>query len=556
VNRPPHALLLPLAVLLGALAPSSCADTPKTATNAPLADDAVTSTDGVRIHYRSAGAGTEAVVLLHCWGCNARYWDAVVERVTPHHRVVTIDLAGHGRSGKDRTSWTVRAFAEDVRAVVDHLGLSRVVLVGHSMSGPIALEAVKILGPRVIAIAPVDTLKNAEKTSTPEELATFFDPMKADFAGTTTKVVKSLFPKDADPKVVDRILADELRQDPTIAVPMLEASFAYDACAALRATTVPILAINSTLSPTRTEANRRCAPQFEAALIGGAGHWPMLETPATFAAMIDDATRDWLDPTRTEGFATSKDGAKIHYRARGKGELPAVVFVHGWMGSSRWWDDAMTRLAPTRRVVAIDLAGHGLSQASRAEWTPQAFAEDVTAVVSALALPRVVLVGHSMSGPITALAAKELGQKVAAIVPVDTLLDVEEKPIADGQKLLDAMRADFRAAVPMMFAYLFSDSTPKAVRERLTAEIGGGNAEMAAGILERAWALDKAEALRGLTLPIRAINSDRFPTRVDTNRKYAPDFDVTVLPGVGHYPMLETPDAFLAALERILAKVR
>src|SRR3954466_8079218 len=114
------------------------------------------SADGVPIHYEVQGRGEPALVFVHGWAIDGRYWDAQVPVFARTHRVVTLDLAGHGRSGRERKDWTVAAFGQDVRAVVEALKLPRVVLIGHSMSGNVVLEAAKMMPECVVGIIPVD----------------------------------------------------------------------------------------------------------------------------------------------------------------------------------------------------------------------------------------------------------------------------------------------------------------------------------------------------------------------------------------------------------------
>src|SRR6185369_10787554 len=97
----------------------------------------------------------------------------------------TIDLPGHGESGLDRKSWTVENYGDDVKTVVTKLNLKRVVLVGSSMGGPIALEAARRMPDRVVGIVPVDTLQNVDAKLPPDQLEGLFKAMEADFKGTS-----------------------------------------------------------------------------------------------------------------------------------------------------------------------------------------------------------------------------------------------------------------------------------------------------------------------------------------------------------------------------------
>jgi pimeloyl-ACP methyl ester carboxylesterase len=96
------------------------------------ADPYATSADGVPVRYDGYGAGGPAIVFVHGWSCDRGYWDGQVAHFAERHRVVTVDLAGHGESGLGRTAWTIPSFGEDVVAVVDRLELSDMVLAGHS----------------------------------------------------------------------------------------------------------------------------------------------------------------------------------------------------------------------------------------------------------------------------------------------------------------------------------------------------------------------------------------------------------------------------------------
>jgi pimeloyl-ACP methyl ester carboxylesterase len=250
----------------------------------------VASADGVPIRYAVSGAGEPALVFVHCWTGDRRFWDAQVACFAPRHRVVALDLAGHAESGRERRAWTIPAFGEDVRAVVERLALSRVILVGHSMGGTVILEAARRLGPRVVGLIPVDTLRNVERRWEPGEMETMLADFRADFAGSVPRFIRErLIAPATDPRVIERILAQVLAAPREMAIPAIEATWRYDAAAAFREITTPIVAVNGDLQPTDVAVNRRHAPQFEALIMKGVGHFPMLEEPALFNELLADA---------------------------------------------------------------------------------------------------------------------------------------------------------------------------------------------------------------------------------------------------------------------------
>jgi pimeloyl-ACP methyl ester carboxylesterase len=269
------------------------------------AEGLATASDGVKLRYVSAGAGP-AVMLLHCWGCSLEYWDAAARALATDHRVVRMDLAGHGRSGTDRARYSIEQWVADVRAVADDAGLARFTIVGHSMSGPIALESAIAMPGRVTGVVPVDAFLAVERGGTPSARQAFLAKLRADFRGTTETIVRSLLRPESDRALVDRILRDELAQDPSRAAAYLEPSWLYASAEGFDRLEQPIVAVESDLTPVDLAGNRRHAPQFDAKIVAGTGHWLMLERPAPFASALREAVRlveSGEAPTRTRALA-------------------------------------------------------------------------------------------------------------------------------------------------------------------------------------------------------------------------------------------------------------
>ena len=130
----------------------------------------IPSKDGTPISYEIHGAGEPTLVFVHGWSCDARYWRAQLPHFANNHRVVMLDLAGHGHSGMTRSQYTMRAFGEDVKAVIEATGSRRVILIGHSMGGSVIAEAARLMPSRVKGLIGVDTLVNIEYPMTREEL--------------------------------------------------------------------------------------------------------------------------------------------------------------------------------------------------------------------------------------------------------------------------------------------------------------------------------------------------------------------------------------------------
>lgn len=254
------------------------------------AADAVPSSDGVQIAYDVHGGGVPALVLVHGWSCDRTYWRGQVEPFAGEFTVVAVDLAGHGESGAGRRqAWTMAGFGEDVAAVVRKLELERVILVGHSMGGDVIVEAARRLQGRVAGLVWVDTYKQLRTPRTAEQLRTTMAPFRTDFAGTTRSFVRGMFPRDADPALVERIAADMSSAPPAVALGALESAMSFDReiPGALKELNLPVIAINPDYAPTDAASLERHG--VEVVMMPGAGHFLMMEDPARFNRLFRSA---------------------------------------------------------------------------------------------------------------------------------------------------------------------------------------------------------------------------------------------------------------------------
>jgi pimeloyl-ACP methyl ester carboxylesterase len=98
-------------------------------------------TEGVSLHVREWGVGSDACLLIHGFGEGAYVWDRFVPSIAQFFRTLTIDLRGHGESSWDPTrDYSIESHVADVARVVDELRIGRVVLIGHSLGGEIAIR--------------------------------------------------------------------------------------------------------------------------------------------------------------------------------------------------------------------------------------------------------------------------------------------------------------------------------------------------------------------------------------------------------------------------------
>jgi pimeloyl-ACP methyl ester carboxylesterase len=246
------------------------------------------SADGIPLSYTVQGVGEPAIVFVHCWCCDKSYWKDQIPYFEKKYKVVALDLAGHGESGLGRADWTVASFAKDIVSVVDALKLKKVILVGHSMGGPVSLEAARMLGGRIIGVIGVDTFQDFGETIPEERQKQFLAAFQADFPAVTDQFVRSMFPAGADTALVDRIAADMASAPPEVGVSAMKSMLCYDPAPTVRALVIPIRAINADKFPTNVEGDKKLAPSFDVKFMPGRGHFVQLEDPATFDKLLDE----------------------------------------------------------------------------------------------------------------------------------------------------------------------------------------------------------------------------------------------------------------------------
>lgn len=271
-----------------AAAPASATTAPEAGGVAGEGPRLTLSPDNVHIEYRVLGHGEPAVLLVHGWACDANYWNEQLEALKAHYTVVTINLAGHGGSGSNRSDWTMANYAADVAAVAKQIPNQHLVLVGHAMGATVVLVAAPLVGPRVIGVIAVEALRSVgQPVLSAHDIEQRVAPFRSDFVGATRRLVtNSLFEPRANAALVQKVAYDMSLEPPAVAVASLQALLALDLGSLLPAIPVPVYAINSDLLPTDAARIRESLPDFTLDVLDHSGHFLMLEAPARFNPLL------------------------------------------------------------------------------------------------------------------------------------------------------------------------------------------------------------------------------------------------------------------------------
>jgi pimeloyl-ACP methyl ester carboxylesterase len=260
------------------------------------------------------------------------------------------------------------------------------------------------------------------------------------------------------------------------------------------------------------------------------------------------------------GTAKSADSVPISYEVHGDGPT-TLVFVHGWNCDRTYWRRQIPAFSTDHRVIALDLAGHGASGTDRAVWSIPNFANDVAAVIQALDARNVILVGHSLGGPVVLEAGRLLPDRVTGVIGVEAFFDDWSEP--GFTKFVDQLRTDFSARTRAFVRKgMFLPTTPAALADTISDSMAAAPPEIALPALDSmlAWARDRQDiAVSALQAPIGLITmagGRTRTTRFQRSRGNKPTIGIDEVPGGGHFLMLEIPEAFNAQLRVLLGRIR
>lgn len=252
----------------------------------------------VNIHYSTCGDADTTLLFVHGWCINENYWKSQVEYFCENYQIVTIDLPGFGKSGKNRKEWTVESYAADVNAVISQLGLKQVILIGHSMGGNIVMEAA-LNNEKVIGLVGVDNLKEVGKIptdTTKVEIEGFLQMLHQNYSGVIKMFTgQYLFVPESDATIRKRVETDFLNADSTIAINSIGHYMRFEEkqAAKLAQLNRKFYFINSAYTPTDKAGLEATGVDFKVFDIHETGHYPMIEKTDSFNILLEKALKNY-----------------------------------------------------------------------------------------------------------------------------------------------------------------------------------------------------------------------------------------------------------------------
>jgi pimeloyl-ACP methyl ester carboxylesterase len=231
------------------------------------------------------GTGGMPVVFLHSFGGSTEHWENQLEYLRKTRRAVAFDFRGHGKSDLPMDSeYSAQAIAEDLKSVIDSLGIDRFILVGHSMGGSSAISYAAIEPERVAGLVLVGTPGKTPEEQSKPIIASLesdqYDKVMADY-------MKSLL-ANAKPEVDSLVMKGSKKISKEASLIIIKDLFAYDPLPLLQRYPGPKLIISTTREAEQPNALFKQLGDVPYKTVAGTSHWVQLDKPEEFNKILNE----------------------------------------------------------------------------------------------------------------------------------------------------------------------------------------------------------------------------------------------------------------------------
>src|SRR6266571_2241733 len=240
-----------------------------------------------KLAYEVRGNGKPGFVFVHGWTCDRSFFAAQAKHFARRHRVVSLDLRGHGESDKPQGPYPIGAYVDDIASLIQALRLGKVVAAGHSMGGIAALELAAAHPDKVAAIVMVDPAPFVF----PPELRAGVEAMVAAIEAGNQEprrqfIANNLFLKTSDKRLVKQVLKVMMASPTHVAAAAMKGILAFDGKAVAARCRVPALHVAATPPLNPPHLMSQWLPTVVNGWTVGAGHFNMMEVPDQVNSMI------------------------------------------------------------------------------------------------------------------------------------------------------------------------------------------------------------------------------------------------------------------------------
>ena len=228
------------------------------------------------------------------------------------------------------------------------------------------------------------------------------------------------------------------------------------------------------------------------------------------------------------------ESSLAHYEALGRGK--PLLFLHGWLGSWRYWVPTMVALSSSYRAYALDFWGFGDSDKNRTRYSIDSYVAQVALFMQQMGLPRLPLVGHGLGGIVALHFAERYPEQVEQVLLSNVPFTAENM----NRTLLGFNGGDNPAA--RILGRRLNDY------QEVALEAAKTDGDAVVSTLRSAAQEDLESLLEDLEIPVMLLYGSQDPLiqvpADEVMEELAENVNVLLLEGVQHFPMLEDPSRF------------
>lgn len=251
--------------------------------NSATRDGFVKTKSHGRMHYREAGRGP-ALMLMHTNGASAYQFEAVAPLLSKHFRVISWDMPGHGDSDPIGRHYSMEDYARAMAALMSALKIKAAHISGASVGGSVTLAFASLFPARTLSAVPVETpCRNADEwgENWHHTEGNFGLPMQ-----TTAQIKERVAVVDA--ALETRWNIDRCKAGAWAMVDVMWGIREFNAAAAAKKIKKPMMIVYGKRGPTIALKDRltAAAPKAKLTVLDNSGHFPMLDEPSAFSALL------------------------------------------------------------------------------------------------------------------------------------------------------------------------------------------------------------------------------------------------------------------------------
>lgn len=262
--------------------------------------------------------------------------------------------------------------------------------------------------------------------------------------------------------------------------------------------------------------------------------------------------------SESERFVKAAGGAHISYEDRGRGE-PTLLLLPGWASSRRVFAPVVTQLAASRRVLSLDLRGHGRSSRDVGDFGLAQLTDDAVAVIEESGAQTVIPVALSHAGWLALELRQRLGDRIPKLILLDWIILDPPAPFLSALAALQENES-WRQVRDQLFAMWRADTANEQLSEFLSTDMGEykfetwarAGREIASSYRRHGNPLNALAALQPPIPVLHIYAQPDDPGYLNAQQAFAVDhpwFHVEKLRARTHFPMFETPSAVIAAID-------